>query len=320
MNYPYDLGEAISRWLTEKGGGSLVAKSASLTEAYRRGATSTDVDAAAYLVSRAPATYAANAEAQGRMAAADPSFQPLSLLDIGTGPGTGSWAATARWPSITRVIQCEQDPGFAALAAGLNATSGSDVLAAAEVIRKSEAALPGDIKADFVLASYMLAEVPLAQVAAAGRRLWDRAGQAMLLIEPGTPQGFARLAAVREDLLAQGAFVLAPCTHQNRCPMLADKTAKDWCHFKTRVQRSRQHMHAKQATVPFEDEAFSYLALSRSAAQAGGARIVAPVVTSKVAVSMKLCDANGINARAIASRDKAAYKKAKKLEWGDSWE
>jgi ribosomal protein RSM22 (predicted rRNA methylase) len=310
--YPGELNTAIADWLSASGQGGLVAKTAQLTASYRKGANSSNVDLAAYLVSRLPATFAANVKVQAALA----EFVPQSLLDIGAGPGTASWAALAQWPDIQVITQCEQDQTFAWLAAKLNGESGLPALQEARLLQKSEAALPLDVTADVVVASYVLAELPVATMAQVAFRLWSRAVRALVLIEPGTPQGFARLRIVRESLLKQGAFVIAPCTHQNICPMVGG----NWCHFKTRVQRSREHMHAKQATVPFEDEAFSYLVLSRQSVPQSGGRVVAPVSINKAAATISLCDALGLRDEVIASRTKPAYKQAKKTGWGDLWE
>ena len=316
MKLPGDLDAAVAAWMAAHGRGGLAASAQQLSASYRKGKSSSQVNLAAYVASRLPATFKANVDVQQALAAALPRFAPRTLLDIGAGPGVATWAAVQAWATIARVTQCEQDKNFATLAAELNAASGCTTLTEAEIILKSEATLPPDISADLVTVSYMLAEMPLEHMAQIATRLWARARQVLVVIEPGTPQGFSRLRTVREALLKQGAFVVAPCTHQNTCPMIA----KDWCHFKTRVQRSREHMHAKQATVPFEDEAFSYLVLSRDPVIQTGARVVAPVVVLKPGVSLRLCDASGLRDVTVASRDKPTYKRAKKTAWGHVWE
>jgi ribosomal protein RSM22 (predicted rRNA methylase) len=313
VNYPGDLDAAIARWLDGRGG--MASATAELSRAYRAGATSIGIDLAAYLVSRIPATFAANLRVHAALHAGWPAFSPVSLLDVGAGPGTASWAALTRWPDVHSIIQCEQDPQFAALAATLNLQSDLAPLQNAKIFRSSEVALSHDVLADLVIASYVLAEVPLPEMGAMLTRLWARSQQVLVLIEPGTPQGFERLRIARNILPRQGAFVIAPCTHQNACPM----SGTNWCHFKTRVQRSRAHLHAKQASVPFEDEAFSYLVVARQDVPQTGGRIVAPVRSNKVSAILPLCDAAGLRDEVVASRDRPAYKHAKKSVWGDVW-
>ncbi len=311
LTYPGKLDDVV-RQLVEVSGG-LAAPSATLTAAYRRGATSASVDIRAYLAARVPATFAANQRVMEAVAQVLPEFAPVSLLDIGTGPGTACWAALAQWPALQHITQCEQDRDFATLAEQLNKASDLPALVGAQLQRCAERSL--EAKADLVVASYMLAELPLEAMAETANRMWARAQQVLLLIEPGTPQGFARLRIARDTLLRQGAQVITPCTHQLACPMTGD----DWCHFKVRLSRSRAHMHAKNASVPFEDEPFSYLVLSRQVVPQSGARVIAPPATSKIGVKLRLCEDGKAEERMIAARDKPDYKRAKKIDWGDIW-
>jgi ribosomal protein RSM22 (predicted rRNA methylase) len=270
------------------------------------------------VAARVPATFASNVRVHAALRDVWADFAPSSLLDIGAGPGTASWAAVAAWPSLQRIVQCEREASFADLAQHFNAESGLAVLKHAEMLRCAQRDVPAATKADLVVASYMLAEMPSDAMGDVALQLWAHATQALVLIEPGTPGGFARLRGVRETLLQAGAHVVAPCTHDAACPMRGG----DWCHFKTRVQRSRAHMHAKQATVPFEDEAFAYLIMAREPppAKLREGRIIAPPVVNKVAVNLQLCVNGELQMRAVASRDKANYKRAKKISWGDMWE
>jgi ribosomal protein RSM22 (predicted rRNA methylase) len=157
--------------------------------------------------------------------------------------------------------------------------------------------------------------MPVAAMAEAVKKLWSATGGVLVLIEPGTPEGFKRLQVARRWLLGQGAVPVAPCTHGQSCPM----TGGDWCHFKQRVQRSRAHMHAKGASVPYEDEPYSYLVAARDGVVADGARVMAEPEVGKAGAVMSLCAAEGLSRRVVPARDKAAYKRAKKLAWGDRW-
>ena len=73
----------------------------------------------------------------------------------------------------------------------------------------------------------------------------------------------------------------------------------------------------RKLRLPFEDEKFSYLIASRQPGALEGARILSPPVESKAEIRFKLCAENGLAQQSIARRDKAEYKRVRKLEWGD---
>lgn len=177
--------------------------------------------------------------------------------------------------------------------------------------------LAGDLaaqkpKADLVVASYVLAELPHDQAASVALNLWQCAESAVALVEPGTPEGFARIRTARAALIAAGAHVAAPCTHDRGCPLQED----DWCHFSQRLPRSRDQMLLKDATVPFEDERYSYVVVTRRKVSSG-ARILAPPLETKPGLTFKLCDDTGLRAQFVASRDKDEYARVRKRGWGD---
>lgn len=289
---------------------ALAAAAQKQSAGYRQGATSgaiaTPVDAAAYAVARMPATYAVCAAVFARLAEVVPDFAPSSLLDVGAGTGAASWAAIGQWPGIS-VTMLDHNPALRALARKL---ADDGPLAAAEI-------LSGDLKiekpqADLVVASYVLAELPADKAAAVATDLWRSANTALALIEPGTPDGFARIRAARAALIEAGAHVAAPCTHDNGCPLTGD----DWCHFSQRLPRSRDHMLLKEASVPFEDERYAYVVVMREKV-ASGARILAPPLEGKPGLTFKLCDENGLRAQFVAVRDKDEYRRVRKRGWGD---
>jgi len=194
-----------------------------------------------------------------------PGFAPSSLLDVGAGTGAASWAAIGQWPDIASVTMLDHNPALRTLARKL---ADAGPLAAAEI-------LSGDIgddkpRSDVVVASYVLAELPEASASATARHLWADGPQMLVLIEPGTPDGFARIRKARAALIEAGAHVVAPCTHDNVCPM----NGADWCHFSQRLARSRDHMFLKEARVPFEDERYSYVVATREKVAAGARRWV----------------------------------------------
>ncbi|HUO89396.1 MAG TPA: small ribosomal subunit Rsm22 family protein [Rhizomicrobium sp.] len=287
----------------------LAARSAAITDFYRGGqgsavAIAGESDALAYLVARLPATYAVAAAVLAEVHRAVPGFTPASLLDAGAGPGTATWAARATWPALSRATLADSNPRFLDLARKL--VPDADILAR----NLTRDALPA---ADLVIANFVIAEFADPQAIVA--RLYGATNDVLVLIEPGTPQGFARIRAARAQLIGKGAHVLAPCTHANDCPMIS----ADWCHFSQRLPRSRDHLQTKSASVPYEDERYCWLAVSRTlrSSHEGKARILAPPRDSKPGIELKLCTPDGVEPRFIARRDKEAYALVRRAKWGD---
>lgn len=313
MPFPPELTKAIDALLEGVPRKDLAAAAKVLSAGYRQGATSqpitTQLAATAYAVARMPATFAASHAVFARLIEMMPDFAPQSLLDVGAGTGAASWAAMTQWPGIASVTMLDRNPVLRALARRL-AGPQTGPLARAEI-------LGGDLgaekpKADLVVASYVLAELPQDQAASVARDLWQCADGALVLIEPGTPEGFARIRAARAAVIEAGAHVAAPCTHDRDCPLQEG----DWCHFSQRLARSRDHMLLKDATVPFEDERYAYVVMTREKVTKG-ARILAPPLETKPGLTFKLCDETGLRAQFVATRDKDEYRRARKRGWGD---
>jgi ribosomal protein RSM22 (predicted rRNA methylase) len=143
--------------------------------------------------------------------------------------------------------------------------------------------------------------------------LWSKTTDTLLIVEPGTPAGTERILQAREQLFAQGAQVIAPCPHGRGCPL----TPPDWCHFTQRLPRSRAHQQLKAAELPYEDEKFIYVALARTPVAPRPARVLAQPVITKISVTAKLCSDQGVVLTTAPRRDKTAYARFKKLDWGD---
>jgi ribosomal protein RSM22 (predicted rRNA methylase) len=288
----------------------LAQEAGKMSSGYRQGATShaiaTPLQATAYAVARMPATYAACAAVFERVTEVMPDFAPASVLDVGAGTGAASWAAAAAWPGISSIAMLDRNPALRDLARKLADAGlpGAEILSGDVTVEKS--------KADLVVASYVLAEFPEENSAAVAVDLWKSADVALALIEPGTPDGFARIRAARAALIETGAHMAAPCTHDAACPMSGD----DWCHFSQRLQRSRDHMLLKDAHVPFEDERYSYVVVTREKVSSG-ARILAPPLEGKPGLTFKLCEEGGLRAQFVASRNKDEYRRVRKKAWGD---
>lgn len=288
-----------------------------ISERYRAGGASdvirSDFEALAYAVVRMPATYAAVRAALEWTAEIIPDFAPQSLLDVGAGPGTATWASLDVWPSLERASLIDSNPHLLALA---NDFGGGAPRVALSTRHASLTTALGDAPAcEVVMASYVLTELAAGTLDGVLNRLWQRAERLLIIVEPGTVAGFKRTLSCRDMLIAKGAAIVAPCAHDAACPLAASER---WCHFSARLPRSRDHLLTKSASVPYEDEKFSYLVAGKDFANiARGKRILATPRVSKAGIGLTLCAPDAPEQRTIARGQKEAYKAAKRLGWGD---
>jgi ribosomal protein RSM22 (predicted rRNA methylase) len=280
-----------------------------LSAAYRGDAPAraarTPTAVAAYLAYRAPATYAAAAAVFRQVALQRPEWRPRSVLDVGAGPGVATWAALEQWPSLSERTLVEVEPAMLA--------AGRELLPDARWVEGDVTAARGP--ADLVLASYLLGEID--DVDAVARRLWEQAADALVLVEPGTPAGYRRVLGARAAVIAAGGHTIAPCPHDLACPLAPD----DWCHFAARLPRSKLHRRAKGVELGWEDEKFSYAALSREPVAPAAARVIRRPLPRPGYVELVTSDADGeVRERRIAKSAGPLYKRARKAGWGDRLE
>ena len=312
---PASLRAALEARLQGMSRNKTAERAGAISRTYRDGGNSgairNEIDALAYALARMPATYAADIASLNALIDIRPEFSPKSLLDIGAGPGTATWAAAEAFPSLQSFALLDANDALRALALDLARESGRQVAyergEARALLAKAEAA-------DLVVASYLIGEISEAERTSLAALMWQKTRDTLLVVEPGTPAGYARIIALRGQLIAAGAHVAAPCPHSGPCPL----AAPDWCHFTQRLQRSRAHKQVKGAEVPFEDEKFAYVALTRAPLTAQFSRVLAQPSLNKVEVTAKLCTPNGLEIARVPRRDKAAYAGARRWRWGDA--
>lgn len=314
---PADLKAALEQLLHGTSRADAAARAAAISKTYRDGGTSAPIvgatDAIAYAGARMPATYAAVAASLNALAEVTPNFSPSTLLDVGAGPGTASFAAMQAFESLRALTLLDANPALRELA--LTLANNRPRAATLDYQLGDARKLLGQAQpAELVIASYIINELGDAARDHLADALWRATSGTLLIVEPGTPAGYARILALRARLIAQGAHVIAPCPHDTACPL----TAPDWCHFVQRLPRSRLHQHLKGAELPYEDEKFSYVALSRPAPPLRPSRVLTQPQQTKVAITAKLCTPHGLTIAIAPRRDKAAYAHFRRLAWGDA--
>jgi len=314
---PAELKAALDAKLQGLSRNEIASRAALISKTYRdgggSGAIRSEADALAYALARMPATYASVVASLNALCEIVPDFAPQSLLDVGAGPGTASWAAAATFPSLQNFALLDVNGALRALALDLAQEStrlGDLKYRCGEAL----AVLADTEAADLVIASYLIGELDDAQRPRLAERLWSKTRGTLLVVEPGTPAGYARIIAFRQQLIASSAHVAAPCPHDGPCPLIAP----DWCHFTQRLARSRAHKQVKGAVLPFEDEKFSYVALTRMPATLRPSRVLAQPHLGKAEVTAKLCTSDGLRSERVPRRDKTAYARARRWRWGDA--
>ncbi|WP_233580892.1 small ribosomal subunit Rsm22 family protein [Streptomyces triticirhizae] len=276
-------------------------------------------DAVAYAAYRMPATFEAVAAALAALAARLPGWAPAEHLDLGGGTGAATWAAAGVWPGERPTLVL--DRAGPALDLGRELAGSAGAPAAVRGARWTRHSIGAHLApAELVTVSYVLNELPEKErdatvdaVAAAGR--------AVVLVEPGTPDGYLRIRTARDRLLAAGLTVLAPCPHGASCPLTV---GDDWCHFGARVTRSALHRRVKGAELPYEDEKFAYVAAFRDpppTATPAEPRVIRRPRPRKGQVLLDLCAPDGTaGSHTITKRHGTdAYRRARDTSWGDAY-
>lgn len=265
----------------------------------------------AYAVARMPATFASvySSIVYALEIIGETEFN--SMLDAGAGCGAAVWAALGLL-NVKNIDCIERESEMIRLGNGLLKDTIKDT--AINWFQTDINAYVNSKKYDIVIASYSLNEMNKSDRLAAAGKLWEYTNKLLLIIEPGTPIAHAEQQELRKTLKSQGAQLIAPCPHDGECQL----SENDWCHFITRIERSKLHKAIKNADAPYEDEKFSFSAFFRTPINKFcRARILRRPVVSPKHVSIKVCTAQGIFTENYRKQDGAIYKIVRKLGAGD---
>lgn len=325
MQLPISLRTAVEQELSSVSFGSLNSAATELSDRYRQQRKAerfitTDVDRLAYMAVRMPATFAAVSKALAQLGEKfQPESLPESLLDLGAGTGAAAWAAAEAFGSLRQFTLIEQDSKLIEL--GRRLASESEALGSAEWRLANLRSVAEFAPHDLVICSYSLGEIESAVASRVLKAAWQATRQVLIVVEPGTMKGFATIRVARDQLIEAGAFLAAPCPHQASCPMSPmgeDET--DWCHFSARFDRTSLHRRLKGGSLGYEDEKFSYVAAAKHPVTPETARVIRHPLRQPGFTQLQLCTPEGLKTLSITKRDKEAWKRARKTDWGDGFD
>ena len=208
---PRALAEGVDRLLEGVSARDLSRAAGDLSAKYRQKqersapVARSQAEILAYAATRLPATFAAISAVLSEIRDLRPDWRPRTLLDLGAGPGPGLWSAAATWPSLERAVAVDAEERMIALGQRLAGTAPYPAVRSARWVRATVPEPPPDGPYDLVLLAYVLGELD----AADRDRAVDHAAEATaepagltVIVEPGTPEGYARVLRARERLLA----------------------------------------------------------------------------------------------------------------------
>ena len=268
-----------------------------------------------YVAARMPSTYETVYKVLNELI--DMNTEDIhSLLDVGAGPGTASWASCETFNSIQKVTLLEQNQEMSELGKRL-AINHPTLKNASWFIQDATKNISHIDQADLVVASYSFNEINENSQEDFLRLLWEKTNKYLVIIDPGTPASFQSIHKARKWFIDNQIHILSPCPHSLECPAFMQQ---DWCHFYARVQRTSLHKMLKDGEKGYEDEKFSYLILSKERPPKYEARIVRHPDVHSGHLKLNLCTEKGFETLTYSKKNGDKYKKARKSNWGDRWQ
>lgn len=315
MDIPQELKEAIEKVSTRIKHTNIIEESQSISKKYRENdgkgkkLVTKQSEAVAYAISRMPATYCAVYSALSNVLK-NYDKQIKTVLDIGAGTGAATLAITSL-TDVEQITCLERENAMRDIGSLLM----NEVLPNVEWEEFDLVSEETNKKADLVVSSYVINELSEENRKKAIEKMWNSTNDLLLIIEPGTPEGFKHILEARDLLLTKNANIIAPCAHKGKCPI---NSQEDWCSFYVRVSRTGIQRQAKNGELGYEDEKFSYIAFSKTPIATGRPRILRHPQINSGYVKVKLCTENGVEEKTYSKRDGEVYKKIRKSDAGDT--
>jgi ribosomal protein RSM22 (predicted rRNA methylase) len=320
MDLPYYLNQGIEKELGNIKLSAISKARTGLSEKYRSSGeknkkliTSSE-ERIAYIATRLPSIFAVINTIISKVQKMIPGLKVENILDLGSGPGTVMFAATEIL-NVNNITLVEKDRAFIEIGKRLAANSNFESVKNADWEIRDINSISDIPSHDLVTASYVLNELSEKEITRLVDITWEKAKQLIIFVEPGTPAGFKNIRLVREKLIQMAANIIAPCPHNNECPMMEG----DWCHFSKRVERTKYHRILKDGDLSYEDEKFSYIVASRTPVKLPDARVIRHPKINKGHLELKVCGENGLKEFIVSRKENEIYKKAQKIKWGDEW-
>ena len=229
-----------------------------------------------------------------------------NVYDFGCGSGVAGRRVLGTWENMESLTLADVSP----LAVRFAEAKARVRFPQVQLRSASEAMQPGSL----LLVSHVLNELN----SSARARLLALARQSdeIIWVEAGTHADSRALIAVREELRSEFA-VVAPCTHAEKCGMLAPGNERHWCHHFGHVpSEASQDAHWSQFSrdlgIDLTTLPYSFLVLSRNggALAPGATRIIGRPREARGRMEILSCDSSGVCDLTLQKRDEPALFKS----------
>ena len=217
---PAELKAALDARLHGLSRNDAAERAALISQTYRdgggSGAIRSETDALAYALARMPATYAAVTASLNALREITPGFRAGKPARCRRRAGNGD---LGRGGSVFLAAELHAAGCQHRLArAGAGSRPRQPAPARRWHYRRGEAraALADAEAADLVVASYMIGEIDDAERSALAELMWAKTRDTLLIVEPGTPAGYARIIALRRATDRVGRACRSPLPARRR--------------------------------------------------------------------------------------------------------
>ena len=319
MELPLDIKELLERLLDDYPLKELKESSFNVISKYNNKDSNIDnhinneLDAKVYSIIRYPATFKAFSDSLEYSLAYLDDIDISSALDVGAGSAAASLASIYQLDHLNSIDLLEKEQAMIDIGEYLLSrvdTKGVDIKYHKVDITKDDFSI---YQRDLLFSSYVLNELDKSEVIKVIDKMWNLTNKILLVVEPGTPKGYEIIRLVREYLISKGGYILSPCPHMDKCPIISS----DWCHFSTRVSRSKLHKLLKGGDVPYEDEKYCYIAFSKKECRRCSNRILRHPQIASGFITLEVCSKDGLNTIKVTKKDKELFKAARKGKLGD---
>lgn len=220
------------------------------------------------------------------------THSPLSILDFGSGPGTGAVAALSRFSNPLDVVCVERNEGMRRAAHEILGRFGKGRSLRSLAILPT---LPETQKFDLIFACNVINELSAAKREESLQALLSRLspGGILIVLEPGTFVAGREVMRLRDLLLSSNPDLspLFPCTTRSPCPMVT--SPGDWCHG-TLTWKIPQTVRQLDEITGFNKHRLKYsaLVLARNASLQKGYRVIIAPEKKKPGTMLTLCGEN----------------------------